>query len=459
MITLREDQADLIQRCRSRFLDGCRSVLMVAATGFGKTVTFSWLAQSAASKGKRVLILVHRDALLDQVSATLDKFGVPHSFIAPDRKFDPKCLVQVASVFCLARRIDKIDWAPDLIIVDEAHHAIPGSTWNKVLRAYTKARILGATATPERLGGQGLIDTFECMELGPEVRWLIDQGALSDFVLYRAEVEVPDVPARGGDFVKAALSKAKNTKKITGNVIDHYRKLAHGMKALGFCVDIAHAQTVAAEFRDAGYRAASIDGDMQRWAQRKMLDDFASGALQIMTSCDLVSEGFDVPSIECGIFLRDTKSLALARQQMGRVLRFSPNVKYKVMLDHAGIRMTHGRPDDEIPWSLEGKEKRPAGKNQFQTRKCPACFADLRPSAMSCKYCGHEFQVEARVVKYVDAELVEDVQATIDKEALAAEVAAAKTVQELTRIGKARGYKNPGWWAIQVANGRTRRNA
>lgn len=457
MITLRPDQEDLIGRVRARFSAGHRCVLMVAQTGFGKTVCFSWLAQSAVSKGRRVLILVHRDALIDQVSKTLARFEVEHSFIAQERTFNPRLPVQVASVFTLARRIGKISWRPDLIIVDEAHHAIPGSTWNKVLAAYQDKRVLGATATPERLGGQGLIDTFECMELGPPMRDLIDIGALADFKLYRHETGDVNVAVRGGDYVRSELAKAKNTRVITGDAVSHYQQFANGRKAIAFCVDIAHARAVAEQFKAAGYRAASIDGDMTRDAQRDRLADFSTGSLQVMTSCDLVGEGLDVPSIECGIFLRDTQSLALARQQIGRVLRAAPGKDWAILLDHAGLTKTHGWPDDEVEWSLEGKAKRKAGKPNLSVRTCGQCFASLRAASLSCKYCGFEFPVEPKKVKVVEGELVEAKrQEAVDKEAAREEVANAKSIMELVKIGKARGYKNAGWWAKQVFDNRGR---
>jgi DNA repair protein RadD len=453
MITLREDQAGLIGRCRARFVDGYRSVLMVAATGFGKTICFSWLSQQSSAKGKNVLILVHRDALLDQVSRTLARFDVPHSFIAPDREFDRNKQVQVASVFCLARRIGKINWVPDLIIVDEAHHAIPGSTWNKVLGAYEGKRVLGATATPERLGGQGLIDTFQCMEVGPPMDDLIAIGALSDFILYRADMPAITATVRGGDYVRSELSKGKNTAKITGDVISHYRERANNTRALGFCVDIAHAKDTAQAFRDAGYRAASIDGDMQKWAQRKILADFESGALTVMTSCDLVSEGFDVPAIQTGIFLRDTQSIALARQMQGRVLRASDPPMRKTLLDHAGITHTHGWPNDEIEWSLQGKKgRKPTDKKNTATRLCGGCFATVRAASLTCRHCGFEFPVEPRKVKQADGELVEAKR--VEKQEKAAEVVAARTLPELIAIGKQRGYQRPSWWAMQVLKGR-----
>ena len=154
-ITLRDYQETGENEIRAAYVQGFKAPALVMPTGSGKTVTFASIAHQAGLKGKHVLILVHRRELLKQTSRTLSVFGVDHGLISAGMSFFKK-QVQVASVQTLARRLDKLRWTPDLIIVDECHHAVGRNTWGKVLAHYPRARILGVTATPERLDGKGL---------------------------------------------------------------------------------------------------------------------------------------------------------------------------------------------------------------------------------------------------------------------------------------------------------------
>jgi len=457
MIELRPYQSELVALARARFHDYL-SVLMVAPTGSGKTIMFSHLAQRVAAKGNRILVLVHRDELLDQVSDTLGGFDVPHSFIAAGRAFDRCAQVQVASVFSVARRLAKLgDWRPNMIIVDEAHHAVSGSTWSKVLTAFPQAYVLGVTATPERLSGEGLRDHFSHMIEGPSVRELINLGALCDFKVYAPQVDIGKVPKRAGDYAQDALAVAMNKPSITGDALQHYKRLADGKRALAFCVSLDHAWSVAQTFLHAGYQAQRIDGSMDKQTRRQLVRDFSRGGVQVMTSCELVSEGFDLPAIECGIMLRPTESLSLHLQQVGRTLRPFAGKPHAIILDHANNTAKHGLPDEIHAWSLDGrpKKKRGASDDAPAIRTCDECYATVPATALSCRYCGFTFKIKPREVKQVDGELAE-VKATERKPVTREETAEARTLQQLVKLGQARGMKNAGFWAIKVFNGRRR---
>jgi superfamily II DNA or RNA helicase len=175
---LRTYQQECIEGLRKAFNEKQRRVLLVAPTGAGKTVMFSYLTSKLIERGNRVLLMAHRDFLLEQISGTLSRFGIPHGFIAAKRKRELCHLVQVAGVHTLKNRVEKIAWKPDWIICDEAHHATAGS-WNTILEAYPAARVVGVTATPQRLDGRGLGEVFDHMVLGPRVQDLMDGGFLS----------------------------------------------------------------------------------------------------------------------------------------------------------------------------------------------------------------------------------------------------------------------------------------
>jgi superfamily II DNA or RNA helicase len=457
VLTLRPDQAALLNAAMGRLLSGCPSLLLVAPTGWGKTCVFSALAARLSQAGKRVFILVHRAELLDQVSATLTQLGVEHGCIAPERPNYGKRLVQVASVFTLARRL--ADYRPpDLCIIDEAHHAIKTTTWGRVLSAWHQSARLGVTATPERLSGEGLRDTFDSMLAGPSVKDLIAQGHLSDYRLFAPPVTYTEgIHRRMGDYDKRELSSAVDKPKITGSAVEHYLRIAEGKRALVFCVSISHAHHVAETFKVAGLNAQYIDGKMGVWERRSLIERFRTGGIRILTSCDLISEGFDLPAIEVAILLRPTQSLALYLQQVGRALRPYPGKPYALILDHAGNALRHGLPDDERQWSLEGREKRLGGHSEASVgcRTCGHCFAAVRSGTAVCPYCQWVFPIESREVEQVDGGLEE-----IDRQRLRVqqrrEVGQAKEFTDLLRIQHQRGYRS-GWaWHVQQARARKR---
>lgn len=448
MIVLRPKQTLVEDAVRDAFQHGYRSPLLVSPTGSGKTVIFSDIAAKVSAKGKRIMILVHREELLDQVSNTLRDFSVHHSYIAAARSYERRFPVHVASVFTLAKRVDKVE-APDLIIIDEAHHAIMGSTWGKVLAAFPKALRLGVTATPQRLSGEGLNDLFDTMIVGPGVAELIADGSLSKYEMYAPSmVDLSDVHSRMGDYAKEELAAAMDKSAITGNAVQEYRKRAHGKRAVAFCVNLNHAEHVAAQFRAAGYRSARIDGNMDRIERRQMVRNFSAGNVDVLTSCDLISEGFDLPAIEVAILLRPTQSLAVYLQQCGRALRTHPGKEFALLLDHAGNFMRHGLVDEEREWSLEGRKRKKRSKEDeeiaIKIKQCPRCYYVSKP-APQCPNCGHVYTT-GRKIEEREGELqkVTPAMAEAMRRNKRHEVAQARTLEDLQRVEQERQYK-PGW--------------
>lgn len=452
MIQLRPYQTDDLERIRAEFKAGHRSVLYQAPTGSGKTVLFSWLANEVQSKKKRVVIVVHREELLDQVSNTLKDFGVSHAFIAADRYSENRRPVTVASVWSLAKRFRDYP-EPDLVVIDEAHHAAAGS-WKKIREAWPNAYRLGVTATPERLDGAGLSDSFASLITGPRVDSLIRQGYLSRFRIYAPKIETITVATRGGDYAKEALASFMSKPSLVGDAVVHYKALSHGRRAVAFCVSLDHAEAVSASFVRAGFRSTRIDGEMQRAERREIVDRFKRGEIDVLTSCEIISEGFDLPAIECAILLRPTMSLGLHLQQVGRALRPHPGKTEAIILDHAGNTMRHGMPDDEREWSLEGRPKqtRQAMDKVECVRTCPKCFAAAKLTAPCCPYCGSAFLAKPREVKERDGELEEVNRLALRERRV--EQGRADTLQALIELGKQRNYRNPYFWAKRVFDSR-----
>ena len=451
---LRDYQNTDIGRLRGAISTGFSRILYQLPTGGGKTVLMAWMAARAAERGKRTMFIVHRQELLIQASRTFEAMGIPHGLIAPGFTMS-RDVIQVASVQTLVRRFDRII-PPDLIIFDEAHHC-PSKTWLKVFERYAAAKAIGLTATPYRLDGRGLNDLFETMICGPTVRELIDAGFLSPYAVYAPPIgiDLKGVRTRAGDFARNQLADAVDKPTITGDAVRHYLKLAPGKQAIAFCVGIDHSRHVAEQFRSVGIRAEHVDGTEDSRRRARIMDRFAAGDIQVLTNCDLISEGFDVPAVEAAILLRPTQSLSLYLQQIGRALRPQPG-KTAIILDHVGNVLRHGLPDDDRDWSLEGRDRRGGGKQadpDIQVRQCPKCYACHAPAPV-CPSCGHAYETQGREVEHVEGELEE-----VDLDALRRqrkrEVGRARSLEDLQKIEAARGYR-PGW-ADHVWNARQRK--
>jgi superfamily II DNA or RNA helicase len=432
-MNLRPYQQQLVTDIRLQYQLGHRKVLMVLSTGGGKTRIFSHIAQSAAKKGNRVLIAVHRQELLDQACRALP---MPHGVIAAKRAMDLSAAVQVASVQTLARRLHKLprDFF-QLVIIDEAHHSNAG-TWAKVLEHFQQAHLLGVTATPIRLDGRGLGEHYQAMVEGPSAAWLTDNGYLAPArVLAPPGFDTTGLRKRMGDFDTREAEHRIGS--IMGDAVSHYRKHLDGQTAIAFCCSVAHAEAVASLFQCNGIPAASIDGSMTSEQRRDLLQALGTGRIRILTSCALIGEGVDVPSVGGCILLRPTASTSLHLQMIGRCLRPQPG-KTAVILDHVGNVPRLGHHLEPRDWTLDGLPKRDREKAP-SVKVCPQCFAAMASQANQCGECGHTFAAEVRELQQVGGELVE-----VQRQQQRRQQGTAQSLDDLRQLAQQRGYKR-GW--------------
>jgi DNA repair protein RadD len=402
---LRPYQTQLVTEIRGQYQLGRKAVLAVLPTGGGKTVCFSYIAQAASVKGNRVCILVHRAELLDQASRSLSSMSVQHGLIQAGRAMDLSHTVQVASVQTVARRLHLLprDFF-QLLVVDEAHHTTAG-TWARVIAHFSQAKLLGVTATPIRGDGRGLGEHYQAMVQGPTAADLTSEGYLAPArVLAPPGFDSAGLRKRMGDFDTKQAEQRVGT--IMGDCLGHYRKHLSGQTAIAFCCSVAHAEAVAALFQSAGIAAASIDGTMDTSTRRELLQRLAVGDLKVLTSCALIGEGVDVPSVGGCILLRPTASVGLHLQMIGRCLRPQPG-KTAVVLDHVGNTLRLGHHLEERDWTLDGLRKRDR-EAAPSVKVCPQCFSTSISTAQVCRDCGHVFAPpERREIKVVEGELVE----------------------------------------------------
>lgn len=420
---------------------------------------FSFVTKTSLERGQNTMILAHRSEILDQIEATMVSVGVPVGVVRAEEHSPAQGKATIASVQTLVKRFDRTP-VPDLVIVDECHHAVAG-TWAKVFAQYPKARFLGVTATPERMDGRGLGELFDHLVIGPSVSDLIAQGYLATPRYFRPP-NAPDVSSlhmRMGEFAMDEAEALMDKPSITGDAVAHYKQHLYPRTAVAFCISIEHAHHVAESFRANGVTSAVIDGKMTRDERREMVKDLASGAIQVLTSCDLISEGFDLPSVGGAILLRPTGSLSTHIQQIGRPLRPKKDGSKAIILDHVGNVMRHGPAEKHREWSLDSRKRTSKQENDPQNKTCRECFCIFQ--GPRCPECGQAPVGKPREIEVVEGTLEEvDVAALLEKREKRIEVGRAQSLEELIQIGRDRKY-SPQWafiqWSKSLKNPRNRK--
>jgi DNA repair protein RadD len=444
---LRDYQQRDIARLRQEFARGRLRVCYCAPTGSGKTVLFVHAVRKAVAQGQKVGILVHRVELVDQTAEALEAEGIAYGIIAAGYPENPDALVQVAMVQTLARRPERLDGVRFLII-DECHHILAG-TWAALAAAAPNARLLGVTATPERLDGKGLSAAFDALVIGPKVKGLITAGYLAPFAIFAPEkqVDLKRLRTVGGDYALGQLAERMSTDAVLADAIEEYRKHIAGQSALAFCATIKHSQATARAFRAAGINAVHLDGDTPTAERRDIIARLGTEPL-VVTNCGIIAEGLNVPVVGGVIMLRPTKSLGLYLQQIGRALRPAPGKERAVILDHAGNVFRHGFPDMDHPWSLEGRPKK---KGKALVKRCAGCGALIPAAARECPQCGAQQPRPAAPPAKPGSRPLVELDALDAHERWLATGSFHAVVEwagfdeaRLRQVAKARGYK-PGW--------------
>lgn len=460
MIVLRDYQQAIIEEVRQHLRERCKSILVQAPTGAGKTALTASMIGGASAKGRRSWFVVHRRELIRQSATTFKKVGIKYGIVAADSFMDRTQLAQICSVQTLANRLDRLP-APDMIVWDEAHHMAAG-TWAKIHSRYPGIIHIGLTATPRRLDGKGLAEYFYRMVRGPSVRWLIDGGYLSDYRAFALPgFDMSGVGKVGGDFNRKQLAAVMDGTPIVGDAVEHYRKHAMGRRGLLFEVTVKRSEAAAERFKAAGIPAAHVDADTPAPERDRAMRDLEAGHLKMVCNVELFGEGVDVPAVEVIHLCRPTASLTLYLQQVGRGLRPAEGKDHCLIFDHAGNIERHGAPEIERDWQLEftsQAESQGEKDNAPATRQCLDCYCINSAERTHCRFCGSLLpRREARKLVEVDAELQEmDVSAL--RHQAKREQARAADLAALTALGAMRGYRNPEAWARYVIEGRNKRS-
>ncbi|AEH45366.1 type III restriction protein res subunit [Thermodesulfatator indicus DSM 15286] len=341
-LLLRPYQGRVLERIMDAYLDGRQSVAISLPTGCGKTIVFLALARGVVEAGGRVLIIAHRDELIRQPAEKLSLVwpGAPEPGIIKAERFEPDCPIVLASIQTLWRRLDRLPHGFDLLVIDEAHHAAASTyreTLDRLLELNPAMKILGVSATLFRRDGESLREIFEEVVFEYSVLEAIADGYLCG-IDYRAVKTGCDLSGvrfdyRAGDFAVNQLAQTVNTPERNEFAVETWLELAKGRKTITFCVDVKHARDLAETFRAYGVEAQTVTGQTPLEERRAMLKAFARGEIPIITNCQVLTEGFDDPAVDCLLLARPTASKALYVQMVGRGLRLYPGKKDCLVLD------------------------------------------------------------------------------------------------------------------------------
>lgn len=360
-------QEQAVRAAREAYREGKRSILLVAPTGAGKTKIGVTFVTTALARGGTVLWLAHREELLQQAKARLNREGVARVGIINSSSGCSTAPIHVASIQTLVARARNGLPPATVVVFDEAHH-YAAERWKEVADHYRGSVKLGLTATPERGDGLAMGDLFDCLIPVSSVRELQALG-----VLVQCRTFAPDT----------------KTKDLSHDPVVAYLTHTPGERAFVFAQNVSHAETLAKSFTEQGIRAATIHADT-KWALREARlaafqsqDDAplrAVGTLErapvVLCNVYTLTEGVDVPEASSCILARSCGHSGMMLQMVGRVLRKAPGKTHATFIDLRGVVHRLGLPEADRAWSLSGKAIDLGEKERDVTLKpCPACGA------------------------------------------------------------------------------------
>jgi superfamily II DNA or RNA helicase len=436
----------MVENARKSIAEGSNGVLIQSPPGSGKSVVIATIAKMATDKKNHVLFIVHRKELVEQIEKTFNRQQVDNQYTT------------IMTVGRVANRLGKLPY-PSIIITDETHHS-RAKTYRKIYDHYLNSFRLGFTATPWRMNGKGFTDIYDEMIKGKEVDWLIDNKFLAPFDYYAptlADLEKLKTSSTG-DYTQKSMDDAVSN-AIFGDVVEHYKELANGRKAILYAHSVEASKRLAETFKEKGIEAIHADSKTPQKERDEIMDDFRDGKIPVLCNVDLISEGFDVPDCSCVILVRPTASLVLHLQQSMRSMRYQEGKK-AIIIDHVANYAKHGLPNTEHKWTIKGRPKKKKRNNDaLPIKHCPKCQMVNHSKVKECVGCGYEFKAEQSEKEQIDANLKKiDVvkfktdyrKIRIKQQYAKKKVEELETLEDFYLFAMSRNYKL-GWIKFQYA--------
>lgn len=400
MFKLRDYQQETVDNIYQSMKQGNRRIIVQQPPRTGKTVIMAEIARKTTNKGNRVMFIIHRKEVLAQAKSTFEQQDVNMN------------LATMGMVQTLTRRVNKLV-EPQLILIDEAHHAISNS-YRRIIDTFPNAYILYFTATPIRTGHDQLDQIADNIIVGKSIKWLTQHHFLAPFHYYGlGDIDRSKLRKQNGDYSSQSMDEAISH-QIYGHIVQQYQRLANGKQAVVYCHSIESAKKVTEQFTQAGITAAEIDGDTDAKVRDQLVQKFRDQRLTILANVNLFTEGVDLPNVDCVIMARPTSSLALYLQFSMRCLNPRKG-KTAVIIDHVDNFLNFGLPSSDRNWSeaIVTKDKRKTKSNADNgpaIAQCNYCFGTFYRDQVKdncCPLCGHELREENKDYKIVNVDLQE----------------------------------------------------
>ena len=332
---LRPYQAEAKAAVFEQWDKGTLKTLLVLPTGCGKTIVFAKVAEDCVRQGYRVLILAHRGELLEQAA---DKIKKSTNLGCATEKAEQTCLgswfrITVGSVQSMQREKRLSQFSEDyfnVIIIDEAHHCISDG-YQKVLKHFPSAKVLGVTATPDRGDMRNLGEFFESLAYEYTLPKAIREGYLSPIkaMTIPLQLDLSGVSIQSGDFKAGDIATALDP--YLHQIADEMMKYCRDRKTVVFLPLVKTSQKFKEILNEKGFKAAEVNGESKDRAE--VLEAFDKGEYNVLCNSMLLTEGWDCPSVDCVIVLRPTKVRSLYSQMVGRGTRLCEGKSHLLLLD------------------------------------------------------------------------------------------------------------------------------
>lgn len=381
---------------RAGHKDGHKNQMVMAPTGAGKLYLGLQVIHNALVKGRRALFICDRTTLIEQASATADKYGLSaHGIMQADHwRTNPDYPFQIASAQTLAnRKIPDVD----VVVIDEAHTQM--KVWTDHIPT-CRAAVVGLSATPFSPGLGKMFSNLVCATTMDD---LTRSGVLVPMrVLSCTQTDMVGAATAGGEWTDIAAEQRGMA--IVGDVVSEWLKFGEGRKTIVFGATIKHVDEMVRQFNDVGVMAAAFTSHTTAAERNSLLSEYRKpdSRLRVLISVEALAKGFDVPDVSCVVDCRPLrKSLSTAIQMWGRGLRSSPETGKSecLLLDHSGnfIRFLDDFTDIYFNGlaSLDMGEKldkttRKDGADDREKAQCPSC--GYKPFAKRCMSCGFEIK-------------------------------------------------------------------
>lgn len=413
-MSLRDYQRRAVNDVMRAWHAGSKRVCLVAPTASGKSVMSAEVVQRARASGARVLAVVHRRELVDQLCG---HYGADAAPVCAGMDGDLSKPIQVASIQTLMARDTAIECG--LVVADECHHLPQGGQWVHVVQSYGAARWLGLTATPERADSQALGDTFDSLVIAAQYSELLASGHIVPCEVYHP----PETLQKG----------------IALDVVEAYKRYGGGGQAFVFCSGVDEAYKLASAFCEAGITAAAVEGETHQDSRATSLGLFKQRLIKVLVNVYVYTEGTDVPTADVCILARNVGHASTYLQMVGRVLRPAYDKEKAILIDLTGAVLAHGLPTSDREYSLEGNAIG-VTKGARSLRVCLQCGMTWESHGKpSCPRCGFVPTPKNGSPRIYDVELQR-----VHAGAETSDSAQMHELQRLRRVATAKGW-SAGW--------------